>query len=376
MKFLREVMQLSADASGEESQFALHAPALFASSVTPPDPANAVLVVDLGSANTTFGWAGEQRPVRAIPTAVLDKRPIEKGFIRDFVLLEEIFKQIFKITTTDPAAYPLVVTVAPKTANSAKQKLAKMLFDKFKVPSLLLVTSAYSDLCSTEHLSGLVLSIGGGVTHATPIYETVTLQHGITRSDVAGNDLTELLIKPLTAKGHLLSTEQVNHIKESICYIAKDYDGELKAGKESGKPFGTAFLDDGRQFPVGDEVISTAEVLFRPSLIKKEAPGVAELVKRAIGQCDLDTRKPLWENILLVGGRSLFPNFVERLLPELKKLAPDQTTPVINCPENRLFATWLGAATLAMGAEFFDLIITNEELTDEGEALFNTKCVN
>jgi hypothetical protein len=54
------------------------------------------------------------------------------------------------------------------------------------------------------------------------------------RSDVAGADLTELLIKPLTSKGHLLSTDQVNHIKESICFVAKDFDAELKAGKEAG----------------------------------------------------------------------------------------------------------------------------------------------
>jgi actin-related protein len=55
---------------------------------------------------------------------------------------------------------------------------------------------------------------------------------------------------------------------------------------------------------VGEEVVTTPEVLFRPSLVKKETPGLAELVKRAIGQCDLDTRKPLWENILLVGATS------------------------------------------------------------------------
>jgi len=356
----------------------LHSPSLYAASPLPPDAANAVLVIDLGSVQTTFGWAGESKPVRSIPTAVLDKRPIQQGFVREWPLLVDVFKQIFQTTTTESSAYPVLVTVAPKTANSAKHKLAQMLFEKFKVPVVMIVTTAYASLCSTDHMSGLVLSVGGGVTHATPIYETIVLPHGIMRLDVAGNDLTEILIKPLTGRGHLLSTEQVNHIKESLGRVALDYDAELKAAKEAaaaGKPFATAFLDDGRQFSVGEELLSTPEVLFKPSLVKKEVPGVAELVKRAIGQCDLDTRKPLWENVLVVGGSALFPGFVERLNVELKKLAPENATPVVRTPENRLFATWVGAAAMAMSEDIYQEGVTPDELTDEGEAIFNTKCV-
>lgn len=63
-----------------------------------------------------------------------------------------------------------------------------------------IVSSAYAVLCSTEQLSGLVLNVGGGVTHAVPIYETVVLQHAVMRLDLAGEDITQALVKPLTEK--------------------------------------------------------------------------------------------------------------------------------------------------------------------------------
>jgi len=97
--------------------------------------------------------------------------------------------------------------------------------------------------------------------------------------------------------------------------------------------------------------------LFKPSLVGKDSPGIAELVKKAINQCDLDVRRSLWENVLIAGishrsfivllllvihfvftqsgGTSMLPGFVERLEVELKKIAPENTVPVLNVAPNR-----------------------------------------
>src|SRR5690349_1353324 len=87
--------------------------------------------------------------------------------------------------------------------------------------------------------------------------------------------------------------------------------------------------------------------------LEKDGVGIAELIKKAINQCDLDVRRSLWENILIagpmiatlvtsllhssccLGGSSMFPGFIERLEAELKKLAPDNTVPVLNVVPNR-----------------------------------------
>jgi actin-related protein len=332
-----------------------------------------VLVVDLGSNNTTVGWAGELKPVKTFSTIVNNKRPIVQGFIKDLTAVEELFKQIYAFFKLDPVTYPISVTVPPKTSPANKAKLAKLLFDKLSVPSVMLVSSAYSALCSTEFLSGLVLNVGAGVTHAVPIYEANVLHHGIQRLDVSGNDLTEALIKPITSKGHMVSTEDVNTIKEGVCRISLDADAEVKAN--AGKPFTTAFLTDGRQFPVFEEVVKVPEALFAPRLLQKDGVGVAELVKKAINQCDLDVRRSLWENILLAGGSSMFPGFTERLEVELKKLAPENTVPVLNIAPNRMTNTWIGASTMAMAADFFDQCVSSDEFAEGGETVFQSKCV-
>jgi len=365
MKFLKDMNTLEG-AEGIEENLTFDP-----SKLAPPDPASAVLVVDLGSHNTTVGWAGELRPVKTFSTLVGDKRPIFQGFIKDIGALEELFRQIYKFFKLEPSTYPVVLTVPPKTSPANKSKLAKMLFEKLSVPSVWFVSTAYAALCSTEHLSGLILNVGAGVTHAVPIYEATVLHHGIQRLDISGNDLTEALIKPITSKGHMVSTDDVNSIKEGVCRIALDCDGEVKAN--GGKPFATAFLEDGRQFPVFDEVIKVPEALFAPRLLQKDGAGIAELVKKAINQCDLDVRRSLWENILLAGGSSMFPGFTERLEVELKKLAPENTTPVLNIAPNRLTNTWIGASTMAMAEDFFDQVITADEFSEAGEAVFQTK---
>lgn len=99
----------------------------------------------------------------------------------------------------------------------------------------------------------------------------------------------------------MLSNEDVDAIKESIGRIEMDFNKAVEDAKAMGKPVATAFLGDGRQFPVGDEIFRCPEYLFTPSLIGKSTGGVAELVKKAINQCDLDVRKALWENVLLAG---------------------------------------------------------------------------
>lgn len=96
--FLRDVMQVTGDEAEEETL-------QFSTNPGPPDPENAVLVVDLGSINTTIGWAGEQRPVARIATAVYDKKPIVqvRPFPRCYFTLRihiRLFRALFATTTS------------------------------------------------------------------------------------------------------------------------------------------------------------------------------------------------------------------------------------------------------------------------------------
>jgi centractin len=57
---------------------------------------------------------------------------------------------------------------------------------------------------------------------------------------------------------------------------------------------------------------------------------------------DMDLRKVLYQNIVLSGGSTLFKGFGDRLLNEIKRLAPKDIKIKIASPKERLYSTWIG----------------------------------
>ena len=73
---------------------------------------------------------------------------------------------------------------------------------------------------------------------------------------------------------------------------------------------------------VGQAKFRAPELLFRPDLIGEECEGLHEVLTFAIDKSDMDLRRTLFSNIVLSGGSTLFRGFGDRLLSEVKKLAP------------------------------------------------------
>ena len=66
------------------------------------------------------------------------------------------------------------------------------------------------------------------------------------------------------------------------------------------------------------------EALFDPGLIKEgdETPGMHKMAFESIGDCDLDIRKDLYENMIMSGGSTLYDGLPDRLEKELDALCP------------------------------------------------------
>lgn len=80
-----------------------------------------------------------------------------------------------------------------------------------------------------------MLESGHGVTCVVPIHEGDPCRPAISRHDLAGNDITDYLVKTLNDSGHSFSTsaelECVKDIKEKVTYIAYDYEQDLNKAR-------------------------------------------------------------------------------------------------------------------------------------------------
>lgn len=83
-------------------------------------------------------------------------------------------------------------------------------------------------------------------------------------------------------------------------------------------------------------------MLFNPDLLGEECEGIHEVLIFAIQKSDMDLRRRLFENIVLAGGSTLYRGFGDRLLSEVKRLAPKDIKIKISAPPERIMSTWVG----------------------------------
>merc|ERR1711916_370343 len=210
---------------------------------------------------------------------------------------------------------------------------------------------AVLSLYASGRTTGIVLDSGDGVSHTVPIYEGYALPHAILRLDLAGRD-----------------------VKEKLCYIALDYDTELKSTAESSDKEKTYELPDGNIITVGAERFRCAEVLFQPSFIGKEASGIHDTSFQSIMKCDVDIRKDLYANVVLSGGTTMFQGIGERMTKELTALAPSTMKIKVVAPPERKYSVWIGGSILSSLSTFQQMWISKGEYDESGPTIVHRKC--
>jgi actin len=89
------------------------------------------------------------------------------------------------------------------------------------------------------------------------------------------------------------------------------------------------------------------ELFFNPQHNGLTCKSMTDLTWNSVQSCDLDVRKSLSSNIILSGGSTLYSGLASRLKSEIECLAPVGADIRIKAPEDRQFAVWNGASTLA-----------------------------
>jgi actin-related protein len=191
------------------------------------------------------------------------------------------------------------------------------------------------------------------------------------RLDVAGSDVTGLLMRLLRERGSTLSStaerEIVRDMKERVAYVAQDFDAELAAAAREGVQEAYE-LPDGQVVMLGAERFRCTEALFQPELVGRDVVGLHRCVAQSVLACEVDLRRELFGHVCVSGGTSLLPGFAQRLTHEVTNLAPSGVRVSVFAPMDRLHGVWSGGSLLASLDTFQDMWVTRSDYAEFGAA--------
>lgn len=383
------------------------------------------VVIDNGTGYSKLGYAGNSEPQFIIPSAIaikenmgvgdqasrrltsyrdyMDycigdealsatgysvKRPIRNGIIEDWDLMERYWLEcFFKYLRCTTENHYVLLTEPPLNPPENREYTAEIMFETFNVPGLHIATQAVLALAAQwtsrpegeRTLTGIVIDSGDGVTHCIPVAEGYVIGSCIKQIPIAGRDVTNFIQTLLREREEPIPPEQsletAKAIKERFGYICPDLVKEFeKYDKNQGK-YIKQYTGINRvtkqpfEVDVGFERFLGPEIFFSPEMVNSDFfTPLSEIVDDCIQNSPIDVRRPLYRNIVLSGGSTMFKDFDRRLQRDISRLVNARLktshslsggqlkpTPIdvkVLSHAKQRYAVWFGGSMLASTSEF------------------------
>jgi len=251
--------------------------------------------------------------------------PVDNGIVSDWKGMQHLWDYTFtERMKIDPKDHKILLTEPPLNPRGNREKILTHMFETYHFEAAKVSIQAMLVLYAQGLLTGVVVDSGDGVTHVVPVWEGICPPQLIKRLNIAGRHITRYLIKLLQIRGYAFNRtadfETVRIIKERFCYVGYDLDVEKRLALETTTLMQSYTLPDGRVIKLGPERFEASEVLFKPSLVDVESPGMHEMLFNMIQEADIDLRASFYKHIVLSGGSTMYPGLPSRLEKELRDL--------------------------------------------------------
>ncbi|XP_054430750.1 actin-related protein 3B isoform X2 [Pteronotus mesoamericanus] len=181
-------------------------------------------------------------------------------------------------------------------------------------------------------------------------------------------------------------------VQEKYCYICPDIVKEFAKYDVDPRRWIKQYTGinavNQKQFvvDVGYERFLGPEIFFHPEFANPDfMESISDVVDEVIQNCPIDVRRPLYKNVVLSGGSTMFRDFGRRLQRDLKRVVdarlrlseelsggrikPRPVEVQVITHHMQRYAVWFGGSMLASTPEFFQVCHTKKDYEEYGPSI-------
>lgn len=328
-------------------------------------------------------------------------KPINGNSIEDWDIMEEWLDWILidesKLELNET---PLQLVEPPVHIRENRIKFVEMLFEKMDSCGVSFVKSSLMSAYLSSRENALVVDIGGYNTYVTPVHEGFIMNKAMMMypgfgGETQTNELRGTIMKkyPNVFDFSFVKNKEIYANSTINNYLEMEFCGDIKSccTKMSDSKLDDNWkyneivektiyeLPDEKTITVAKEAYEVPEILVNPLLAEKfKVPTIQQMILMIKEKIDIEPRKEMMSNIILCGGTSNMPNFIERVQKEqMNELYDTHYNGRIKSYPGKMErqnSSWVGASVVGSMSIFENMMMTKSEYEEHGAQLIERKC--